>query len=713
LVFSSKSKIERWFPLAVLALAGLGQWLMAQSHRSDSLIPAFLLYAGAVGLFLWIITPANKPGTEMPARMEWSLFGLILLLAVFLRFFQLDHIPPGIYIDASGPAVLALRMIHENWTPPFMLPKFAANPSFLLYLLAPWFRLFSPTQANLLLFYVLVSLAALPFIYWFFRQLAGAPVALLTLFFIAVMRWHIVFSRIGFRGILVPLFMFGTLAFLLYGLRKRKNWAIPVSALFLSGGLYTYQSFKAFPLLVLALLVFEAIQNPKGFRSQAKVLVVAALLAGVLTFPVTRDWVSQGSLGTRESQLFIGKAVWQEKSLKPLIDKLAQTALMFNRKGEEQPRHNLKDHRLLDDVTGVFFVLGFFLALKRWRERPFYYALCGFAVMSLPGILSVEATQSHRMLGALPFTAFFAAAALATFHQKFMAVYPKTAGAAGILFGALLTAALAQNARTYFVDQANDPDCWKSYSTDATLVGKAVAGHPDTFYYLAPAFYQHYSVQYLAFHDIHRVKEFNWNEFVSKPLDDSKPKVCFVLDAGKSPSVRLLTEVFPGGTLETIKDKKGEILAYFYTRPLPGPKVSLHRGLQREVHYFSTDPNTKPTKYLDPLVNFTHLGDFGAAQPSFSSAWQGQIQVPAAGSYGFLVLTTDQGELWLDGKQVVPVSGKMENTVTLKAGWHPLGLICRRFLNPDVSMDFHLLWKKPGQAQWEVVPNEAFGKAEP
>src|SRR5208282_1229908 len=135
----------------------------------------------------------------------------------------------------SGPALYALRLLHENLKPPFMLPQFAANPSYLVYLLAFWFRWLSPTQVNLFLFYVLFALAALPLVYWTFRQLAGPRAALLTLFFISIMRWHMVFSRIGFRGIQVPFYMFGTLAFMLYGLKRKKRWAFFVAALFLTG----------------------------------------------------------------------------------------------------------------------------------------------------------------------------------------------------------------------------------------------------------------------------------------------------------------------------------------------------------------------------------------------------------------------------------------------------------------------------------------------
>jgi hypothetical protein len=139
----------------------------------------------------------------------------------------------------------------------------------------------------------------------------------------------------------------------------------------------------------------------------------------------------------------------------------------------------------------------------------------------------------------------------------------------------------------------------------------------------------------------------------------------------------------------------------------------LRRGLIRKVYDSPTDSGVPVVKHVDPLVNFTHLGDFGITQLPLSAVWEGKIRISVTGSYGFLLLTTDEGELVLDGEKVLPNRGKMENTVKLDAGWHPLRLACHRRENPDVSMDFHLLWKKPGQTQWEIVPNEVFGTVEP
>ncbi len=584
-----------------------------------------------------------------------------------------------------------------------MLPSFAANPSYLVYLLSFWFRWFSPTQAHLYLFYVVFALAALPLIYWTFRQLAGPRTALLTLYFISVMRWHLVFSRMGFRGIQIPFYMFGTLAFFLHGLRQKKGWPFLVSALFLAGGLYTYQAFKAFPLLALVLLAYECRQDPKTLKSLWKPMAASAVLVVLLTAPLVRYWVEQGSLGTRESEIFVGKQVIQEKSLWPLATKAFQTALMFNRKGEEQPRHNLKDHPILDDVTGIFFIFGFFYALWKCRQRPYFYAVCGFFVMSLPGLLSSEETQSHRMLGALPFVAFFAASSVIAWKEGMDRRFPSRRLWMGIFTAVLLVFDAGENFKTYFVDQAGDYDCWRDFNIEATTVGKTIIERPHTAFYLSPAFYDHFTVQYLAYFASNRVHLLDLGELNSQSLDNRYSKVCFVLDEGKGPSLDFLKGLYPDGKEEPFRDRHGKTLVFFEEIPTPLHPLSFQRGLERKVEGL-------PAPVWDPLINFTNIGDLGISHPPVDAVWTGEMKASKTGSYGFLILTRDQGELDLDGRKVVDAAEGNGGTVRLAAGWHRLELTCRRDINPDVALDFHLLWKKPGDEHYEFLPNEVLGK---
>ncbi|HJT25201.1 MAG TPA: hypothetical protein VJ873_11545, partial [bacterium] len=241
-------------------------------------------------------------------------------------------------------------------------------------------------------------------------------------------------------------------------------------------------------------------------------------------------------------------------------------------------------------------------------------------------------------------------------------------------------------------------------------VGKTVVAHPDTVYYLAPAFYEHFTVQFLDYFESGRIHPLDLGKMNGQPLDNHLSKICFVLDEGKSPTLDFLKGLYPHGTEEPFKDRNGKTLAFFYYVPSPARPFSFRNGLERRENADgSPDLVLIGSPHWDPLINFTNIGDLGVSHAPVGAVWKGKIQVPATGLYGFVVLTQDEGLLVLDGWKVVEAPQGREGVLPLKAGWHSLELDCRRGNNPDVELDFHLLWKKPGDKDYSVIPNSAFG----
>jgi hypothetical protein len=89
--------------------------------------------------------------------------------------------------------------------------------------------------------------------------------------------------------------------------------------------------------------------------------------------------------------------------------------------------------------------------------------------------------------------------------------------------------------------------------------------------------------------------------------------------------------------------------------------------------------------------------------PPFRVRWAGELIVPRSGDYEFKILTSDEAKLWLDEGQVTS-----EKKLFLSAGAHSLRLDYQKWEGDFMAL--HLLWKKPGQENWEVVPATAFGR---
>src|SRR6185503_3280751 len=172
-------------------------------------------YFAGVVLFLialWPWTREKLQQAPLSPRLEWTVFGAIFVLAAFLRIYKLDTIPAGVFFDTAFQGYQAMKVLHEG-AHPWVIDVSVIFPTtpVPIYTETPWFFFFKNNQFNIYLFYWFFALATFPFIYWTFRQLAGPRVALLSLYILAVMRWHITFSRNGFPTAMLPLFMFGTL----------------------------------------------------------------------------------------------------------------------------------------------------------------------------------------------------------------------------------------------------------------------------------------------------------------------------------------------------------------------------------------------------------------------------------------------------------------------------------------------------------------------
>jgi hypothetical protein len=498
--------------VSALFLAATGQFFIAQWQKPWTLIPGLVFYFLALWAYRSFL-PAHKewfPSKAWIPSQERTVFLLIFGLALFFRVYHIESSPPGTCVDSVEIGLGGLRVLNEAWRP-FFPSEFCQFPGLVFYYAAAWFKFFPHSQASLSLLFVVLSLCAFPFIYWTFRELAGPSTALITVFFLAVARWDVSYSRWCIAAH-VAFYVFGTLSFLLFGMRRKKTWAFALSALFFSLGFYTYNSFKIFPLLLALYLFYEHRSNPKAFRSQAAKLLFFPLFFLLVDGPLVVYWMGQQDGGQGyEMSLLIWNKIKSERSLLPLFQNVLETFLMFNRKGDDFSMHNYQSHRMLDDATGILLVFGFLFALPRFRQRPFFYALSGFGVFSLNCLLTVNAAQANRMLGTLPFAAFLAAFALQKLLKEASGWKHPRLWVFPWVLALLLALVGAQNFHQYFDEQALDPGTRLCFDMDSNDIARSIARDGQTYdYYLTPRYGAHNVIHFLDYSQQRDFKTMDW-----------------------------------------------------------------------------------------------------------------------------------------------------------------------------------------------------------
>ena len=179
---------------------------------------------------------------------------IILITALLLRVLFLGTIPNGFFTDEASNAYDAYSIIHTlrdqygEFLPWYFKSANDYREGLYMYLMVPFIKLFglNPFGARIT--------SAVFIIYHLAKEIFNQKVGLLSALFLAVLPWHIHFSRVTFRAILVPFLFCLALLFFIKSF-KRPQWLILSSFLF-SISIYTYNSARVFvPLFLLGLII--------------------------------------------------------------------------------------------------------------------------------------------------------------------------------------------------------------------------------------------------------------------------------------------------------------------------------------------------------------------------------------------------------------------------------------------------------------------------
>lgn len=537
------------------------------------------------------------------------LFLLILAVAALLRLWQIDAIPPGFHFDESFEGLEAWRILTDpSYRPVFLMGNFGV-PALNAYANALMFALFQalggeagPTAMRVTA--ALFGVAGVAAVYLLAdemrRQESGLPAAFpfLAAASLALLRWHIHFSRIGIEPIIVPLLWAGSAWLLLRGWRTGGWLSFLGAGVLLAATLYTYQGAWVIPLLAALFVIHLALSDRPRLAARWPGLLAAAGLAVLLILPlVVFFWQNPDLLLLRPGQIAaVGQEVASAGSR--LAANMWGTLRMFGpgQTGDLDPRRNLPGAPALNLWQVVPFYLG--LALALWRiKRPVYALLvAGLVGLLLPGVLSEYVPHFHRVLGAAAPAALLIGLGLAWIWQqgslRWRHSAPRVRSGLALMGVALLLlvgGGLAA-ANTYFVRWAALPDLFYAFDVGLWQIGQWVAEQPaERQIYLTPRASDHPTLA------------FAWRPGSgSRPAPDSfdgraifpftaavidQPEQYVVIEHEDFRTRLLLPGVFADAAIgPELLDDMGQLYSQVYTRPA------------------GVEPQMRPTVPVDALL---------------------------------------------------------------------------------------------------------------
>jgi len=255
---------------------------------------------------------------------KYVLIGIILL-AIVLRFYKLNSIPPSLYWDEASLGYNAYSILltgrdeHERFLP---VTNFAAfgdyKPPGYIYAAVPFIALFGLNEFAIRFPAAFFGVLTVLLTYLIARKIfEDEAIALLSAFFLAISPWHLQFSRGAFEANL-GLF-FSTLGIYLFlKFAKDKPYWLFFSGLSFLAAMYTFTGQRLFVPFILLVL---AIQFRKQILTNIKLVIVTTVVAIFLFWPLIKF-----ATGTIEGRLRFNE-VTIFKDLNPIDESRRYQAL--------------------------------------------------------------------------------------------------------------------------------------------------------------------------------------------------------------------------------------------------------------------------------------------------------------------------------------------------------------------------------------------------
>ncbi len=527
--------------------------------------------------------------------VRWEILGLLAITAIgaFFRFYKLDTIPAEMGPDLPLKYLNVQNILDGNYL--VFFPSFPGRESLFFYWAAIFARLFGNSHLTIKFAAALAGTITIPVLFVVVKRQFNAEVGLYAALLLAISHWHIILSRIGFRSILVPLFVFVLIYLVARAIERRRDFDFALAGLWLGLGLYTYSSWLLAPLaLGLALVLFWFARRTLPFETVVRFLLVA----GIAAFLV---WVPLARYGYENPEMYFRRVATRITSREqPLpsdvagvfVDNLKRTFAMLNYRGDSVFVQNVPFLRELGFFSGVLFILGIAYMILHWRRGVNAILLAFFAIMLLPSALSIafpqEVPDEVRSSGGIGMAIWIAALPLPLIRKRVVGLLPsirlgpmttRVAVSArqewrirgrlllgtGWIIPALALVLFLGEARaaykTYFVDYV-DAQPFHNYSISRELARAldAFAGDGPAFVKIYPYWYDGNALRV----QLQRQPQ-NWHgeldhfDANQPPFSDLEGQAMFLVNPLDTEALNFLQDFFPQGIAVKQRDPSGVV----------------------------------------------------------------------------------------------------------------------------------------------------------
>ncbi|MGD8967616.1 MAG: glycosyltransferase family 39 protein [Anaerolineae bacterium] len=343
-------------------------------------------------------------------RSELTGLAALLLLALVVRAYDLEHIPANLGGDEGTQGVAALKLVTRPLGNPFATGWYSVpTMSFLAYGLA--MRVFGATVAGLRSLSALVGTATTLTTFLLARELWGKRVAWLSATVLAFGHYHIHFSRLGSNQIADALLITAVLWLLVRGLRTGRAICFALAGGAMGLGWYGYFGARLVTIVVICYLALQVAVRNRFLARYGRLLLVLVGAAVVVLAPLLLYYAAHPDpFASRLRQVSIFASGWLEREQEITGRSAASLLLQQFLKAVSAFNYTLDPtfwYRpsipLLDFVSGVFFILGLVWASGycRWPSNSLLL-IWFWPALFLGWVMTENPPSSQRMVVIAP-----------------------------------------------------------------------------------------------------------------------------------------------------------------------------------------------------------------------------------------------------------------------------------------------------------------------
>lgn len=331
------------------------------------------------------IAPLLRAGWVSATSDVSLILTTITVLGLAIRLYRLDGLPAEMWGDVTTHYTLAQQVMNGHL---FFDYEFGGDGPLLSYCVAVVASIAGLSFFTLKLTTVLIGTAVIVVTYFLAEELFdNRQIGLIAAFITAISFWDITFSRQAKPYILAALLAALAVTF------AAKRMVVP-AGIALGLGMYSQAAFWGVPVAFLL--------SP-----------VALLIGAVVATPVMLSFARNPGQLTGQSS-YIGEKLHTHLTVLQMMGRLIQNiglnALAFFARGDVTFRHNIPYNPHLDYLSGVIFLVGMALIVRRIATTYDWKLLVWFVVpfltVQIPSVLDMtpgNVPNMGRMIGAMPF----------------------------------------------------------------------------------------------------------------------------------------------------------------------------------------------------------------------------------------------------------------------------------------------------------------------